>query len=59
MDEFDQNLLRIRYALQSLSQTRQIELAIFIEHYASEYGTHDNTDFQHIDMEVQDAKKIN
>ena len=59
MNEFDQNILRIKYALQSLSHTHQIELAIFIEHYASEYGTYDNTNFQHIDIEVDDVKKIN
>jgi len=59
VNEFEQILLRIRYALQSLNQTHQKELTNFIEHYASEYESRDDVDFEQINMEVEDAKKIN
>lgn len=59
MDELDQILLRIKYALQSLTQGHQRELTHFIEHYASEYELLGDLNFDHMEMETKDAKKIN
>jgi len=59
VNEFDQILLSIRNALKTLNQTHQRELAIFIEHYASEYGIYAKTNFQNIEIEVEDVKNIN
>lgn len=57
MNEFEKILIRITYALQSLNQTHQRELANFIEHYASEYETPYETLSGQPKMEAKNAKE--